>query len=183
MANFPGSRGDFLRDEIRYREWRKTRLQTCPKSADHIRVKIDGLLAMTAAQKVAIHSTCKQANMVIYQCRDPFVDRAAIVVFASQFGLTRIDHHLCANADGVSELSVASEGIRTGYVPYSSRSLSWHTDGYYNGKKDRSMPLSCTAHSRRRPVVRTRCWTRTLLTYVCVMRTRASSRLLSTPGV
>jgi len=135
MVNFPDSRGDFLRDEIRYREWRKTRLQTCPKSADQVHVKIDGLLAMTAAQKVAIKAACKQANMVIYKCRDRFVDRAAIIAFASSVGLTRIDHHLCANADGVSELSVASEGIRTGYVPYSPRSLSWHTDGYYNSKE------------------------------------------------
>jgi alpha-ketoglutarate-dependent taurine dioxygenase len=75
---------------------------------------------------------CKRSNMAIYQCRDPSVDRAAVVAFASEFGLTRLDHHLCANADGVSELSVASEGVRSGYVPYSSRSLSWHTDGYYN---------------------------------------------------
>lgn len=138
MANFPDPGGDFLKDEIRYRAWRETRLQNCPHSADQIHVKIDGLLNMTAAQKMVIKSTCKQFNMVIYQCEDPFVDRPAIVAFASQFGLTRIDHHLCANADGVSELSVASEGIRTGYVPYSSRSLSWHTDGYYN-EKDRQI--------------------------------------------
>jgi hypothetical protein len=138
MASFPDPGGDFLKDEFRYRVWRETRLQACPQSADQIHVKIDGLLGMTAAQKMAITRVCKNANMVIYQCRDPFVDRAAIVAFASQFGLSRIDHHLCANADGVSELSVASEGIRTEYVPYSSRSLSWHTDGYYN-KKERQI--------------------------------------------
>ena len=135
MANFPDPGGDFLKDEICYRAWRETRLQNCPQCADQIHVKIDGLLNMTAAQKMAIKSACKKYNMVIYQCEDPFVDRAAIVSFASSVGLTRIDHHLCANADGVSELSVASEGIRTGYVPYSPRSLSWHTDGYYNEKE------------------------------------------------
>jgi len=72
--------------------------------------------------------------MAIYRCRDDFVDRAAVCTFASNFGLNNIDHHLCTNADGVSELSVAHEGARTGYVPYSNRSLSWHTDGYYNDK-------------------------------------------------
>jgi len=126
---------DFLNDEIRYQEWRKARLKTYPQGAGQIHVKIDGLLTMTAAQKAAMKTACTHANMVVYQCQDPYVDRAAIVVFASQFSLTRIDHHLCANADGVSELSVASEGIRAGYVPYSSRSLSWHTDGYYNEKE------------------------------------------------
>jgi len=32
---------------------------------------------------------------------------------------------------------VASEGMRAGYVPYSDRSLSWHTDGYYNKESHR----------------------------------------------
>jgi len=98
-------------------------------------VPIDGLLALTVAQKAAIKLACKRSNMAIYQCRNTSVDRAAIVAFAAEFGLNRLDHHLCANADGVAELSVASEGVRTGYVPYSNRSLSWHTDGYYNEKE------------------------------------------------
>jgi len=126
--------GDFLRDETRYQEWRRVRLQSYPQNVEEVFVQIGSLHNVTAVQRVAIKMACGRANMAIYQCRDPSVDRAAIVAFASQFGLTRLDHHLCANADGVAELSVASEGVRTGYVPYSSRSLSWHTDGYYNDR-------------------------------------------------
>ena len=125
----------FLQDESRYREWRANRLRFYPKSVGEIHVQVDGLLNVTAGQKAALKSACKRANMAIYHCRDASVDRAAVAAFASVFGLTRLDHHLCANADGVSELAVASEGVRTGYVPYSSRSLSWHTDGYYNNKE------------------------------------------------
>lgn len=125
----------YLKDESRYQEWRKARLQSCPESVEEILVPINGLLNMTATQKTAILVACKRSNMAVYQCRNPSVDRAAIVAFASEFGLTRPDHHLCANADGVSELTVASDGVRTAYVPYSSRSLSWHTDGYYNEKQ------------------------------------------------
>lgn len=131
----PGRSGDTLEDETRYREWREAKLRSLPRSVEEIRVQVDGLLSLTVAQKVAINMACKRSNMAIYQCRESSVDRAAIVAFASEFGLTRLDHHLCANADGVSELSVASEGVRTGYVPYSNRSLSWHTDGYYNEKE------------------------------------------------
>lgn len=127
--------GDFLKDRTRYEEWKKAKLQSYPRGVENILVQIDGLLEITPVQKAVIKSVCKRANMAVYQCRDTFADRAAIVAFASQFGLTRLDHHLCANADGVSELSVASEGVRTDYVPYSNRSLSWHTDGYYNAKE------------------------------------------------
>jgi len=123
---------DFLSDEDRYREWRKNKLRNYPQSVEDIFVPVDGLRDLKAEQKAAIKAACGRANMVIYQCRDTFVDRAAIIAFAGQFGLARIDRHLCANAEGVSELSVASTGVRSDYVPYSNRALSWHTDGYYN---------------------------------------------------
>jgi len=124
----------FFADDDRYREWRRARLGSYPKSVHEIVVPIDGLGNLTAEQHAAIGRSIKRSNMVIYRCRDTFVDRAAVVSFAARFGLTHIDHHLCANADGVSELSVASTGVRSDYVPYSNRSLSWHTDGYYNDK-------------------------------------------------
>ena len=137
MKNSGNSNG-FLQDQSRYREWRANRLRSYPKSVEEIHVQVDGLLNVTAGQEAAIRAACKRANMAIYHCRDASVDRAAVAAFASVFGLTRLDHHLCANEDGVSELAVASEGVRAGYVPYSSRSLSWHTDGYYN-KKERQI--------------------------------------------
>jgi len=97
-------------------------------------VEVGGLLSLSGTEKLAIEKVCRRSNMAIYRCRDKFVNRAAVSTFASNFGLKRLDHHLCANADGVSELTVATDGVRTGYVPYSNRSLSWHTDGYYNEK-------------------------------------------------
>ena len=137
--------GDFLGDESRYREWRKNRLRSRPRCVDEIIVGIDGLLDLKPAQKSAILAACRRANMAIYRCRESSASRASVVAFAAQFGLVRIDHHLCANADGVSELSVASEGVRTDYVPYTNRSLSWHTDGYYNEaqRQIRAVVLHC----------------------------------------
>jgi len=119
-------------NDARYSQWRKARLDNYPASAQELRVEIGGLTDLSDAEKTAILKTCKRSNMAIYSCRDDFVNRAAIRTFAAEFGLQRADLHLCANDDGVSELTVASEGTRSGYVPYSNRSLSWHTDGYYN---------------------------------------------------
>ncbi len=124
----------FLECEDNYLEWKKTRLKSYPGCADEILIEIGGLVNLSDAERAEIVRACGRSNMAIYRCRDHFVDRAAVRGFASNFGLNSIDHHLCANADGVSELSVASEGTRTAYVPYSNRSLSWHTDGYYNDK-------------------------------------------------
>ena len=120
-----------------YREWRAAKLDRYPISVDQLVTEIGGLVDLCARQKRAIFACCQRANMAIYTCRDASVDRKAIRLFAAQFGLTQVDHHLCANDDGVSELTVAYEGVRGDYVPYSSRSLSWHTDGYYNVESSR----------------------------------------------
>ncbi len=129
----------------RYRQWRKARLDSSPPAVEALCVEIGGLTNLSDAEATAIKTACQQFNMAIYRCRDESVDRAAVRSFASRFGLMRPDLHLCANDDGVSELSVASEGTRSGYVPYSNRSLSWHTDGYYNERSQqvRAVVLHC----------------------------------------
>ncbi len=177
--NIPGHSGGFLKDKSRYREWRKTRLQSYPESVEEILVPIDGLRNMTATQKAAIEVACRRSNMAIYQCRDPSVDRAAIVAFASEFGLTRLDHHLCANADGVSELSVASAvSGRVTYLTPVAVSVGIPMVITMR-RKGRSMRLSCIAHKAQRPVVKTPCLIRRSLIFVCVMRIPALSRPLS----
>jgi alpha-ketoglutarate-dependent taurine dioxygenase len=132
-------------DETNYQEWRNAKLESYPQNVDELLVEIDGLSELSGPEKAAIRERCRRSNMAIYQCRDDFADRAAVRAFATNFGLQRLDHHLCANEDGVSELSVASRGIRTGYVPYSNHSLSWHTDGYYNNLSGpvRAVVLHC----------------------------------------
>jgi len=119
-------------NDYSYQQWKKDKLDNFPRSAEELLVEIGGLVNMSVAERAGIVASCRRSNMAIYRCRDHFVDRAAVRRFASRFALTRLDHHLCVNADGVSELSVATEGVRSVYVPYSNRSLSWHTDGYYN---------------------------------------------------
>ncbi len=109
-------------------------------------VAIGGLIAPDDGVIAALRENCRRANMAIYACRNRAVGRAAIRTFAAHFGLRRSDHHLCANDDGVSELTVTTAGPRSRYVPYSDRSLSWHTDGYYNEEADRvrAVVLHCS---------------------------------------
>jgi len=127
----------FLASTARYREWRAAKLDSYPECVDELVTGIGGLTDLSKSAKAIILESLKRANMAIYTCRDVLVDRAAICTFAADFGLLRLDHHLCANDDGVAELTVASGGRRSDYVPYSDHSLSWHTDGYYNEESSR----------------------------------------------
>lgn len=134
--NKPVQYTEFLADDNNYQTWRQSRLDAYPADVDEIIVGIESLGKLTEADKEAILRACRRCNMAIYRCRDKSADRLAVRVFAAQFGLERLDYHLCTNPDGVSELTVESDGEKSVYVPYSSRSLSWHTDGYYNQKFD-----------------------------------------------
>lgn len=134
MMKAPAQNNPFFADKSTYLEWKKTRLRSYPSDPENLVVEINSLANLTDIEVQAIRKVCARTNMAVYRCRDKFADREAVRAFSSSFGLQRIDNHLCANADGVSELTVASTGVRTGYVPYSNRSLSWHTDGYYNHK-------------------------------------------------
>jgi len=139
-----------LRDEAAYGRWREGKLTSCPASAAELTVEIARLGSVGARERGAILDRCRRANMAIYACRDggaadPAADPAALRAFAEGFGLRRFDRHLCADECGVSELAVAEAGQRRGYVPYSDRGLSWHTDGYYNEASAaiRSVLLHC----------------------------------------
>lgn len=126
-----------LMDREFYRRWRDAKLADYAANAEELCVEIGGLGSMSEAEKAAVIDRCARYNMCIYRCRDSSADRTLVREFAAAFGLLEVDMHLCANDDGVSELSVASGGVRNDYVPYSTRSLSWHTDGYYNRPADR----------------------------------------------
>ena len=131
--------------EAGYREWRAARLDGIPASVEEITIEIGGLTDLEDTARARILACCRRSNMAIYACRDAMADMAAIRTFAASFGLLRLDHHLCATDDGVTEVTAASGGMRAGYVPYSRRSLSWHTDGYYNAasRRVRAVVLHC----------------------------------------
>lgn len=127
----------FTSGEKNYREWRAEKMDNYPDAVSELMVAIGGLNDVDSGERAAVLDRCRRANMAIYTCHDEAVDRAAIRAFGKNFGLQCLDHHLCANEDGVSELTVTAGGLQGEYVPYSNRSLSWHTDGYYNDASER----------------------------------------------
>jgi len=139
----------FFSRSASYREWRAAKLDDYPRDADELITNIDALTNLDNEAKKSILASCRRANMAIYSCRNATVDGAAVRAFAADFGLRRLDHHLCANENGVSELTVASEDRRTRYAPYSQSSLSWHTDGYYNerSRQVRAVILHCAQNA------------------------------------
>jgi alpha-ketoglutarate-dependent taurine dioxygenase len=89
---------------------------------------------------------CGRFNFVLYRLAEPELgDKAFVRELGQQLGLQRIDGNLCSDEDNISSIQVMQTGRQTGYIPYTDRQLTWHTDGYYNDPQRtiRAMVLHC----------------------------------------
>jgi alpha-ketoglutarate-dependent taurine dioxygenase len=96
----------------------------------------------------ALEARCARTNMVIYQAADqPPTDKSVPHQLARQLGLVRLEGNYLADEDGLSSITPASdEGSGRGeFIPYTHKSINWHTDGYYNALDRRilGMTLHC----------------------------------------
>ena len=62
-----------------------------------------------------------------------------------------MDNNICADSDQLTSIEVRKNTGQHEYIPYSSRKLSWHTDGYYNTKEKQinGMLLHCAQPAMR----------------------------------
>ncbi len=137
-----------LADDASYRRWRAKKLRDCPLSAADLMVVFADPAAPTPEEYDAVVHRCRKANMAIY-CARAGIGKAGVLAIAGRFGLRRLDTPLCTGEDGVTEIRTPGagegDGERAGYIPYSDRPLSWHTDGYYNesDQQVRGVVLHC----------------------------------------
>ena len=140
-----------LDDDIAYRAWREAKLAAYPRAVDDLIVEIGDPAALTSAEHAAIRDRCMRANMAIYALdgppRDEAAQRAAVLALGPALGLSAIEDHRSRDRDGLVAIEVVESGGRLGYIPYTSRPIAWHTEGYYNyhgpGRGVQAMLLHC----------------------------------------
>ncbi|MEE9351104.1 MAG: taurine catabolism dioxygenase TauD, partial [Thiotrichaceae bacterium] len=77
-----------------------------------------------------------QHNLALYRFLDSALrDKTAVHTLGKRLGLHRLDNNICADSDQLTSIEVRKNTGQHEYIPYSSRKLSWHTDGYYNTKE------------------------------------------------
>jgi hypothetical protein len=125
-----------LKDEKSYAAWRGGKLAAYPKTAAELRLAIRDLASPTPEERQALLSLCARANMALYDAGPLGIDavkvRPALRALADSLSMRHVEDHRSGGADGIVAIEVANEGGRAGYIPYSTRPISWHTDGYYN---------------------------------------------------
>jgi hypothetical protein len=103
-----------------------------PQDLEDIIVEINDPRKLSTAEYKVIRDLVKKTNMAIYAGKtgdDP--DTAIPEKLAQQFGLVLPDENKGAD-DGITALRVVSDDWRGQYIPYTNKSIHWHTDGYYN---------------------------------------------------
>ncbi len=132
-------------DDDAYRRWRTDKLARFPATVDSLVVDVADPARCADDERAALIERIRRANIAVYRSPPDVVTREGLRRLGRSLGLARLDDHLCAEGDGISQLQV-STGIRAGeYIPYTDRPLSWHCDGYYNAPERmiRAMLLHC----------------------------------------
>lgn len=116
-----------------YARWRDQKLKQHPTSLDQLLVEVADPQRLSTGEQQAILDRCRRCNMALYAGptgEDPSKD--IIRDLGRQLGLERLDHNTGADEDAITSLTVQDDAYHKGYIPYTNRPITWHTDGYYN---------------------------------------------------
>lgn len=140
-------------DQDAYKAWRDAKLKHFPASAEDLIVEVKNPARPTDAEAQAIRDRVRRSNMCIYA--GPVLDgvdesKDLVRGLGAHFAMTRLDQNPYADEDAITPIHVAAgearkEQGRKLYIPYTSRPINWHTDGYYNppARRIRGMILHC----------------------------------------
>ncbi len=141
----------WLDDAGAYRHWRDKKLSQYEAAVNELMMPVVDLAAPTDAERAAIMERVEKTNMALYTSpagtQDDAAADALLLGLGRAFGLRALEDHRSANRNGVVRIEVVGDGGRAGYIPYTDRPISWHTDGYYNfhgpGRCVQAMILHC----------------------------------------
>ena len=102
---------------------------------------------LRTAERDAIASQCARFNLALYRFVRERCDPDALSAFASAMGLERRDLTLGADRRGIATVRVDRSIRGPAMIPFTSRALNWHSDGYYNAPEHavRAVVMHCAA--------------------------------------
>jgi len=123
-----------------YKQWAEEKLESFTPKIDDLMVEITNPLNLTKSEKSRIKTLIKNYNMAFYNISRKFRDTGKSLLSLSQeIGLGDYELDSKSYENGLTPIKASSkEKIEDEYIPYTNKSLNWHTDGYYN---DNNKPI------------------------------------------
>lgn len=116
-----------------FERWKGEKLANYPTSLSDLIVEIGDPRQLRKPEHDKLLSLCRKTNMAIWAGLSGHdSDKQIIRRLGRSFGLEHLDHNMCADNDAITSLTVQSDALHKGYIPYTNRPIAWHTDGYYN---------------------------------------------------
>ncbi len=116
-----------------YRRWRQSKLAEYPHDLTDRVVDIVSPRRLRQAERAALQDLLRRSNFAVYRFLQAADSTKGMVRnLGAQLGLMHLDHNSGADDDAITSLSVQSDDYHRGYIPYTTRAIAWHTDGYYN---------------------------------------------------
>jgi len=135
---------------LEYKSWRSNKLRNSSNyNKDNINsffVDIEDANNPTPIELNKVLKSCEKNNFCLYRIKNTTTDtKSNIHKLAKYLGLSRLDSNICADEDSLTSITNTAHEGQHEYIPYSTKRLSWHTDGYYNPpeRKINSMLLHC----------------------------------------
>jgi alpha-ketoglutarate-dependent taurine dioxygenase len=139
-----------LANEAGYQQWRAAKLADYKAVIADPVVPVEDVARLDAREHASILERCRKTNLAIYEVSGAGeTDKQSIRALGRQFGLENLDMNLRADEDSITSLRVVETRADTRYIPYTNRTLNWHTDGYYNrlDRQVRGIVMHCVAVS------------------------------------
>lgn len=113
--------------------WRAQKLAHHPRGVEDLIVEVRDPWQLRASEREELLRLCRVANMAVYASPvGARADKGLPRRIGEQLGLHRLQVNPLADADGITSLETSTHKSDRGYIPYSTRRMRWHTDGYYN---------------------------------------------------
>ena len=131
---FTAKSAEFLR-------WAEEKERNIPHNIDGIMVNIHDINNVKISEIAKIKETINKCNSCIYSSKIALKSNTNLLKFVESVGMRTYDRN---NIES-NEISTITplESNKINYIPYTDKSLNWHTDGYYDKKSIFSWLLHC----------------------------------------
>ena len=117
-----------------YKHWEENKLNSFTSKMDNLMVEIAEAESLKKSEKTKIKSLLHQHNLVFYEFKSmKNTSSNALLSLSEQLGLEDFDYNPKSDKTGLTPITVHNDlNTDDEYVPYTTKPLNWHTDGYYN---------------------------------------------------
>ena len=121
--------------------WAEEKEKNIPKNINGILVNIHDINNVKTSEITKIKETINKYNSCIYSSKIALKSNTDLLKFVELVGMRTYD---CNNIESSKITTITPiENNKINYIPYTDKSLNWHTDGYYDKKSIFSWLLHC----------------------------------------